>query len=709
MSHPATLAVELLTEELPPKALRRLGQSFADGIVAGLRARGFLAPESSIAPFATPRRLAVAITNVMAVAPDTEVVDKLMPVKVARDASGQPSEALKRKLAGLGRPGLATATLDAQDGPDRIYVGSDGKAEYVYLRSLARGQALVRGLQEALAETLENLPIPKVMSYARAGGYYNDVRFVRPARRLLALHGADVIPVTALGLAADRLTGGHRFLSRDGIEVATADAYEETLRAEGKVIAGFAERRAAIVAGLTHAAAGATLIMPDALLDEVTGLVEWPAVYEGAFEREFLTVPQECLILTMQQNQKYFALAGADGKLQRRFLVVSNVATTQPGAIIQGNERVLRARLADARFFFDQDRKTKLEARLPKLAAVVYHNKLGSQQDRVARLARLAGEIAGWLGADRGRTHPGGRTRQSRSHDRHGRRVPGAAGAHGALLRAARRRAGSGRGGDRAALLAALCRRCAAGRAGRAGRGARRQARDARRHVRHRRAAHRREGSVRPAPPCDRRDPHSRREEAGAGAPGTRCRRVRCVRRRSGGQGRPHRSSRTSSSSACAATCATPAFRRTRSRPCCASVRRASISCRRNAPRSGPSPTCPKQGRLPQPTSESSTSCASPAARRPSPSIVPVLPTARSTISYLAFQKLQPIVDDRCAAGDFAGALLALAGAKPAVDRFFDDVLVMADDPAIRANRLALLRGVAQTMNRAADISKLAT
>ena len=341
MSAPATLVVELLTEELPPKALRRLGESFADGIVAGLRDRGFLTPASSIAPFATPRRLAVSITRVGDVAPDTEVVDKLMPVKVARDASGQPTEALKRKLAGLGRPGLATATLDAEDGPDRIYVASDGKADYVYLRSLAKGQPLVRGLQEALDETLERLPIPKVMSYAGAGGYYNDVKFVRPAHRLLALHGADVVPVTALGLAADRLTGGHRFQSRDGIRVATADAYEETLRAEGKVIAGFAERRAAIVAGLDAAAGGATVIMPDALLDEVTGLVEWPAVYEGAFEPAFLTVPQECLILTMQQNQKYFALAGADGKLVRRFLVVSNVETTDPGAIIQGNERVL--------------------------------------------------------------------------------------------------------------------------------------------------------------------------------------------------------------------------------------------------------------------------------------------------------------------------------------------------------------------------------
>src|SRR6185369_1686594 len=272
---------------------------------------------------------------------------KLMPAKVAWDASGQPTEALKKKLTGLGRSGLATSSRDAWDGPDHIFVASDGKADYVYLTTLAKGQPLVRGLQEALDEAIGKLPIPKVMSYAGAGGYYNDVKFVRPAHRLLALHGADVVDVKALGLAADRLTAGHRFRSRDGLGVATADAYEETLRAEGKVIAGFAERRANIVTQWRGAAAGATVIMPDALLDEVTGLVESPAVYEGAFDPAFLTVPQECLILTMQQNQKYFALAGADGKLVPRFLVVSNLEATDPSAIIDGNERVLRARLSD--------------------------------------------------------------------------------------------------------------------------------------------------------------------------------------------------------------------------------------------------------------------------------------------------------------------------------------------------------------------------
>ncbi len=248
---------------------------------------------------------------------------------------------------------------------------------------------------------LAKLPIPKVMSYAAPGSYYNDVKFVRPAHRLVALHGADVVPVRALDLTAGRVTGGHRFLSGDDIPIATADAYAPTLEAEGKVIPSFAARRAAIVVGLEGAAGNATPIMPDALLDEVTALVEWPAVYAGTFDVAFLDVPQECLILTMQLNQRYFALADDAGKLVNRFLLVSNIETTDPSAIVSGNERVLRARLADAKFFFDQDRRQSLESRLPKLASVVYHNKLGTQADRSARVGAVAAAIAGELGADR--------------------------------------------------------------------------------------------------------------------------------------------------------------------------------------------------------------------------------------------------------------------------------------------------------------------
>src|ERR1700737_4927715 len=386
-----TLVVELFTEELPPKALKRLGEAFAAGIESGLRERGFLDPESVATSYATPRRLAVSVTSVRPVAPDAEVIAKLMPVRAARDASGI-TEAFRKKMAGLGRPHLAAASLDATDGADRVYIASDGKADHVYLRSLAKGQALVRGLDESLADAIEQLPIPKLMSYQRPNG--STVKFARPAHRLLALHGANIVPVSALDLDAGRITGGHRFQSRGDLTIATAEAWEPTLAAEGKVVASFSERRARIVAELEVAAEGAKVIMPDDLVDEVTGLVEWPKVYSGGFDPAFLAVPQECLILTMQRNQRYFALADSKGRLQRRFLMVGNIETEDAEAIVRGNERVLRARLADAKFFYDQDRKIKLESRVPRLASVVYHNRLGSQLDRVLRLQKLAGQIA---------------------------------------------------------------------------------------------------------------------------------------------------------------------------------------------------------------------------------------------------------------------------------------------------------------------------
>ncbi len=347
-----TLVVELLTEELPPKALRSLGNAFATGIAEGLREGGFLGPSSHATPYATPRRLAVSISDVRADAEDKEVAQKLMPAAAATDASGNVNQALRKRLEKLGRAHLADALRlppwDAHDGPDHLYVQSDGKADYVWLRSLAKGGSLLVGLENAIDEAIAKLPIPKVMSYQRADG--STFKFVRPARRLLALHGGTIVPVSALGLTAGRITSGHRFVAKAEIDIATAESYVPSLAAEGKVIASFAERRAKIVGGLEQAAAGASVIMPDELLDEVTALVEWPKVYTGGFDAAFLAVPQECLILTMQRNQRYFALADSHGKLQNRFLMVSNTEVRDPSAVIHGNERVLRARLADAKF-----------------------------------------------------------------------------------------------------------------------------------------------------------------------------------------------------------------------------------------------------------------------------------------------------------------------------------------------------------------------
>jgi glycyl-tRNA synthetase beta chain len=388
------LLVELVCEELPPKALKKLGESFAATLAASLKAAGLASDASVATGFASPRRLGVHLTGVAAKAADRALLQKLMPAAVAFDKDGNASPALLKKLQSLGFGPDAVPGLKRQP---------DGKAESLFVDQVVPGAMLAQGLQEAIDETLARLPIPKVMSYQLADGW-TDVRFVRPAHRLVALHGDDVVPVTALGLAADRVTQGHRFEAQAAtITVRDADSHAAQLKDEGAVIAGFAERRAEIVRQLTEAAAAQGLkpIEDDALLDEVCGLVERPNVLTCHFEPEFLAVPQECLILTMKANQKYFPLLDAAGKLTDKFLVVSNIRPSDPSAVIQGNERVVRPRLADAKFFFDQDRKKSLAERVPGLDKVVYHGKLGSQGARVTRVREIARAIAAELG-DRG-------------------------------------------------------------------------------------------------------------------------------------------------------------------------------------------------------------------------------------------------------------------------------------------------------------------
>ncbi|OAJ62808.1 glycine--tRNA ligase subunit beta [Paraburkholderia ginsengiterrae] len=387
--HQATLLVELLTEELPPKALARLGDAFAEGIAERLAARDLVEGELSFERYATPRRLAVTIRNVRAVAPEKHVREKVLPVSVALDKDGQPTAPLAKKLAALGFPDFSVNDLER---------AQDGKAEAFFLRYAAPGATLAEGLQSALDETLAKLPIPKVMTYQRPDG--TNVQFVRPVHRLTVLHNDQIVPVTAFGIDADDTTRGHRFLSEGFVQIQHADAYAETLLHKGRVVANFADRKETIRTHLLAQADGDQVVMPEALLDEVTSLVEWPVVYACRFEDEFLQVPQECLILTMQTNQKYFALTDANGKLRSRFLIVSNIETATPGDIVEGNERVVRPRLADAKFFFEQDKKKPLAERVPLLANVVYHNKLGSALQRVERVEALAGAIAALIGAD---------------------------------------------------------------------------------------------------------------------------------------------------------------------------------------------------------------------------------------------------------------------------------------------------------------------
>ena len=387
------LLVELFVEELPPKALKKLGEAFATGLAGSLKNAGLAPATASVTAFASPRRLAAHVTDVAAVAADKPVVQKLMPVAVGLDAAGNATPALLKKLAALGTDASAVPSLRREH---------DGKADILFYDSLAKGATLAEGLQKALEAALAGLPIPKVMNYQLADGW-RSVNFVRPAHGLVALHGADIVPVSVLGLESGRSTRGHRFEAAvDPVVLNTADEYAAKLASDGAVIASFAERRAEIARQLAAAAAqaGGKPIDDDALLDEVTALVERPNVLVGQFEAEFLAVPQECLILTMKANQKYFPLLDTAGKLTNKFLVVSNISPADPSAVIGGNERVVRPRLADAKFFFDQDRKKTLESRVLGLAKVVYHNKLGTQGERVQRVCAIAKAVGLQLGGE---------------------------------------------------------------------------------------------------------------------------------------------------------------------------------------------------------------------------------------------------------------------------------------------------------------------
>ena len=694
-----TLVVELLTEELPPKALPRLGEAFAAGIEAGLRARGFLAEASRTVGYATPRRLAVTITHVADSITEPARAVALVPVNVAFDDGGKPTPALDKAIKA--KTGFETATAVP---PDRLERRSDGKLERLFYIEPPVAIRLRSALQEALDDAIDKLPIPKLMSYQQSDGA--TVKFARPAHKLLALYGEEVMAVEALGLVAADTTDGHRSLSHKNIPIKSAAAYAATLEGTGKVLPSFADRRAKIVTGLNHAAEHARIIMPDALLDEVTALVEWPAVYAGTFDRAFLDVPQECLILTMQQNQKYFALADDAGKLKHRFLLVSNIETKDSAAIIQGNERVLRARLADAKFFYDQDRKTPLAARVDKLRGIVYHNKLGTQADRTARLRLVASRIAPMLGAEAALADraallakadlvtdmvgefpelQGTMGRYYAQHDGEAAEVADAIAEHYLPRYAgdALPSAGIAQSVALADKLEALAGMFEIGQL-----------------------------------PTGDRDPFGLRRAALGVI------RILIERKR-----------RLSLSGLVDVAFDALAQQRTVSRPREAVLdflyerlrgylRDRGYTANQVAAVVDSRPDCIDD--LPERLEAVRAFEALPEALSLSAAnkrIVNILRKAQGEgrgavdLSVLvdgaeralhaAFDQLRPIVASRVADGDFSAALQALASTKPTVDRFFDDVMVMADDPKIRGNRLALLREVAATMNHVADISKL--
>lgn len=378
------LLVELQTEELPPKALDTLSKAFGNEIAKSLAAQHLTEASSVATRYGTPRRLAVHITNVLDHSADEPFSKKLMPKAIGLDAEGKPAAPLLKKLQALG------LGADA-----KLVTKTEGGKDFLYVEDTKPGIPLAEGLQAAIEDSAKKLPIPRVMSYQLPDGE-TTVEFVRPVRYLTALYGEDVVPVTFLGLKAGRVTRGHRFMSAGEMTIDSADSYAEQLK-NACVMVSYADRRALICKLLNDKAAelGGTAIMPEALLDEVTALTEWPVVYASEFEKEYLSVPEECLILTMQLNQKYFPLRDASGRLMNKFLLVSQLVAADGGKEISaGNARVVRARLADAKFFYETDQKETLESRVPGLKNVVYHAKLGSQFERTDRVRAMAGLIA---------------------------------------------------------------------------------------------------------------------------------------------------------------------------------------------------------------------------------------------------------------------------------------------------------------------------
>ena len=376
--------IELGTEELPPKALRTLELAFAEE----LRARTHQAALrfGEVESFATPRRLAVLLRRLASHQPDQRIVRRGPSLRASFDAAGVPTRA---GLAFAQSVGVALETL----GTERDDKGN----EYLRFEGLKQGAAAVSLLPALVQQSLEALPIPRRMRWGES-----EALFVRPVHWLLMLYGSELVPASILGLHAGTSSFGHRFMAPGPLRIASPGTYERLLQRRGKVLAGFEMRRNTIRAQVEAFAAqleGRALIA-EALLDEVTALVEWPVAIAGQFEARFLRLPREVLIAVLQHHQRYFALEDNAGNLLPRFITISNVESPNPELIRAGNERVVRPRLADAEFFWQQDRRQSLAARLTDLAAVTFQAQLGSQAQRTARIEALAAAIAASIGAD---------------------------------------------------------------------------------------------------------------------------------------------------------------------------------------------------------------------------------------------------------------------------------------------------------------------
>ncbi|UJR63618.1 glycine--tRNA ligase subunit beta [Dickeya zeae] len=378
-----TFLVEIGTEELPPKALRTLAESFAANFTAELDAAGL--GYQSVDWFAAPRRLALKVAGLSASQPDREVEKRGPAIAQAFDASGNPTKAAEGWARGCG------ITVEQAE---RL---TTDKGEWLLFRTHVKGEAAQTLLPGMVSTALAKLPIPKLMRWGD-----NDTQFVRPVHTVTLLLGDELIPGTVLGIDSGRTLRGHRFMGEPEFTIDNADQYPQILQERGKVIADYDARKAKIKADAEEAARkiGGNADLSDSLLEEVTSLVEWPVVLTAKFEEKFLAVPAEALVYTMKGDQKYFPVYDNDGKLLPNFIFVANIESKDPQQIIAGNEKVVRPRLADAEFFFNTDRKKRLEDHLPRLETVLFQQQLGTLRDKTDRIAALTGWVAEQIGAD---------------------------------------------------------------------------------------------------------------------------------------------------------------------------------------------------------------------------------------------------------------------------------------------------------------------
>jgi glycyl-tRNA synthetase beta chain len=375
------LLFELCTEELPPRTLPALSNALTEGLIRGIDTAAI--PHGKVHGFATPRRLAVWIEKLAEHQPDRQVERRGPPLSLAFDAQGTATQAATAfaKSCGVAVDELSKLTTE--------------KGAWLQFRGTERGAATTTLLKDILSQTIAALPIPKRMRWGA-----HSAEFVRPVHSMVLLYGDEVVPIELFGLESGRITSGHRFHSPKPISLKSAKGYEAKLR-RAKVIADFAKRREIIHAGVIEAAAqvGGSALINHALLDEVTALVEWPVPLTGQFEQRFLSLPREVVIATVQDHQRYFAVQGPDGMLSGWFVTVCNIESRDPSKVREGNERVVRPRLSDAAFFWEQDRRISLQAHAAKLSGVIFQAKLGSYAEKTARVTRLAELIGGRIGA----------------------------------------------------------------------------------------------------------------------------------------------------------------------------------------------------------------------------------------------------------------------------------------------------------------------